>query len=767
MTADEHATGPKAMRSDAPRVLIVFAILFALFFFRALPLELDATRAANTPEQFDATRAMERLARVLDGTPHPVDSPELDATRARLLAEIRSLGYEPEIHVAPACRGSITGSAIRCATVSNIVFRAGPQTGPALVLTAHYDSVEASPGFGDDGIGVAVWLEVAHYLKQNPPDRPVVFLITDGEEIALLGAQAFVNASAHNIDVGRIINLEARGVRGPAMMFETSHPNAAIVSDWAKSGARPFANSMMAAVYELLPNSTDLTVHLEKSYPGINIAIGDGLEFYHTPGDALANIDRRSVQHMGDQALGATRAFLASDWSGDKQAGAEIAYSDFASRFFISLPQTITLGLLGLCFGLAALFFMRPAKNADWKHPDWRALALPPAIIVAAGVFAWLSQQLLALIRPEPVFWMAYPQAMNAVYFIGVLIAGALALAFVAPKSSRATLFASGWLWFLVVGLGLSFAVPGFSMVFLIPAVIFIAAAVVAWLLPLFALIAYAVAGGGLILIFFPMVQLIDVMMGPMGLAAVFGVVEALVVAPVLALAAPLRTGKLVVFGALGVALVAALIAAAVAPAFSKERPLALNFVAHYDKDAREAELYASASPGALPAAVSSQLTVAETTTLPGVTTRLASRKLNFTDRPHATASVVSDTPGAAGERTVTLQLSAPGARMVRLRIPAGAYPRQLQYGPNTIAMREPMAGYYIVDCNGRACDGAQLTFTLKRPADATTDVGDWLIQGYWLGLPPDAAATAETRPDTAIPIQMGDVTITTNRDAF
>jgi hypothetical protein len=766
MDIEDQAPGHEPARASAPRALIVFAILFALFFFRAMPLELDPQRTANMPEQFDTTRAMERLARVLDGTPHPVDSDELDATRERLLAEIRTLGYEPEVHTAPACRGSITGSAVRCASVSNIVFRAGPQTGPALILTAHYDSVEASPGFGDDGIGVAVWLEVAHHLKQNPPDRPVVFLITDGEETALLGAEAFVNAGAYGIEVGRIINLEARGVRGPAMMFETSHPNAAIVSDWARNGARPFSNSMMTAVYELLPNSTDLTVHLEEMYPGVNIAIGDGVEFYHTPGDALANIDRRSVQHMGDQALGATRAFLASDWSGDRQAGAEIAYSDVASRFFISLPQTFTLVLLGLCFGLAALLFMRPARDADWRRPDWRALALPPAVYVVAGVFAWAGQQLIGLMRPEPAFWIANPQALNAVYFIGALLAGALGLAFVAPKSSRAAIFASGWLWFLVLGLGLSFTVPGFSMVYLIPAVAFVISAAVAWLLPRFALIAWAVAGAVLMLIFFPMIHLVDVMMG-LGLAAVFGVLAAMVISPILSLAGPLPADRRFVLGGLAAAFFAALAVATLVPAFSTERPLALNFVAHYDMDAREAELYASAPPGALPSAVSSQLTVGETTTLPGVNTRLASRKLDFAARPHATAAKVNEASGADGERIVTLQLSAPGARMIRLRIPAGAYPTQLQYGPSTIAMREPMAGYYIVDCNGRACDGAQLIFTLRRPADATTDAGDWLVQGYWLGLPSDAAATAQTRPDTTIPIQMGDVTITTDRDAF
>ncbi len=444
MVTGDQAQRVELKRTSALVALAVFAAILALFFFRALPLQLDPVRSSNTVEQFDTGRAMERIARVLDGAPHPVDSNELDGIRERLLAEIRSLGYEPEVFTAPACRGSITGSAIRCASTSNIVFRAGQQTGPALLLTAHCDSVEASPGFGDDGIGVAVWLEVAHHLKQDPPDRPVVFLITDGEEVALLGAQAFVAADAYGIDVGRIINLEARGVRGPAMMFETSHPNAAIVSDWAKNGARPFSNSMMTAVYELLPNSTDLTVHLEKMYPGINIAIGDGLEFYHTPGDSLANLDRRSVQHMGDQALGATRAFLAADWGADRKAGAEIAYSDFASRFFITLPQTFSLVLLGLCFGFAALLFMRPTRDADWKRPDWRALALPPAVYIAAGLIAWLGSQLVGLIRPEPAFWTAHPQAMNAVYFIGALLAGALGLVFVAPKSSRAAVFAGG-----------------------------------------------------------------------------------------------------------------------------------------------------------------------------------------------------------------------------------------------------------------------------------------------------------------------------------
>ena len=95
---------------------------------------------------------------------------------------------------APQCL-PVASRARRCAAPSCRTSSSRParDEGPALVLTAHYDSVEASPGFGDDGIGVAVWLEVAHLLKQQPPTQPVVFLLTDGEETGLLGAQAFVD----------------------------------------------------------------------------------------------------------------------------------------------------------------------------------------------------------------------------------------------------------------------------------------------------------------------------------------------------------------------------------------------------------------------------------------------------------------------------------------------------------------------------------------------------------------------------------------------
>ena len=738
----------------------ILALILVLFFLRATPLALDPPRAENAPGQFDTARAIERLGKVLDGTPHPVDSTALDETRTRLLREITALGYTPEIRLHNACQSMGTG-AIRCALVQNVFFRAGSGEGPALVLAAHYDSVDASPGFGDDGIGMAVWLEVAHLLKQETPQKPVVFLLTDGEETGLLGAQAFVdNRESYGFDVGRIINLEARGVRGPAMMFETGHPNANVVGDWAKSGARPFSNSMMTAVYELLPNSTDLTVFLRAGMNGVNIAISDGLDFYHTTRDDLAMLDRASVQHMGDQALGATRAMLASDWSNDATSG-EIVYSDIASRVFVTLPQVFALVLLGLCFAVSAMLLVRPTRESGWSKLDLRALALPPALIAGAGLAAFVLQQVFGFIRPEPAYWTAHPQALNMTIFAATLLIGVVLLAWLAPKSRPEALHASGWFWFLIFGMGLSVAVPGFTMIYLIPGIVFVIASATAWLFPRYQILAYAVASAVLALIFFPMIHLLDVTMG-LSMAAMFGVVEAMVIAPMLALVGPLAAYRKPVLLALGGVLGGASIVTLVVPANSIDRPLALNFTAHYDMDEGTAALFAGARAGALPATIRNEMTVGEIKSPPGAAPNLAARALTFTQRPMATATVLSEEAIPGGGRIVSLRLFGPDTRAIRLRIPAEAKPLRVRYDGRLYEVRLAEGGGYVIDITGRAAHDAVVEVTLG--AEARTD---WLVQGIYPGLPNEAAELAAMRPDTTVRIQMSDVTITTKKQSL
>ncbi|MDE2150286.1 MAG: M20/M25/M40 family metallo-hydrolase, partial [Gammaproteobacteria bacterium] len=83
-----------------------------------------------------------------------------------------------------------------CGPVNDVIATLPGREDAALLLVAHYDSVPAGPGVGDDLSGVATMLEIARALRAGPtPQASVIFLFSDGEEEGLLGASAFAHIS--------------------------------------------------------------------------------------------------------------------------------------------------------------------------------------------------------------------------------------------------------------------------------------------------------------------------------------------------------------------------------------------------------------------------------------------------------------------------------------------------------------------------------------------------------------------------------------------
>jgi hypothetical protein len=314
----------------------LLATLFLCVMFAGVVLTPGPVRDQSAADQFDPEAARARLVRILgDETPHPVDSAAQDGVRERLLREITALGLTPEVRDAFSCRAQPRGPQVDCARVRNIVFSLGPSDGPAVLAAAHYDSVPAAPGASDDGLGVSVWLDVARILKNETLTRRVIFLFSDGEEPALLGAREFAIGDPLMRSVESLINLEARGSRGPAIFFESNQPNGDAIAAFA-AAPRPIANSVTADVYRLLSNSTDVTALVRPGLDVINISVLDGLEDYHTPQDTIASQDLRSVQHMGDTALALTRRLAGAN---DADVATPMVYTDIASRAFVFMPS--------------------------------------------------------------------------------------------------------------------------------------------------------------------------------------------------------------------------------------------------------------------------------------------------------------------------------------------------------------------------------------------------------------------------------------------
>jgi Zn-dependent M28 family amino/carboxypeptidase len=186
----------------------------------------------------------------------------------------------------------------------------GPSGKKTLMLCAHYDSAHEGPGASDDAAGVAVVIETLRALQAGPPlERDVIALLTDGEEMGLLGARLFVDQHPWAKDVGIVLNFDARGTSGPSIMFETSDGNGWLIRQYAQATAQPLCTSVSMDVYKKMPNNSDMTIFKNAGMGGLNFAFGAGLAYYHTSEDTPENLDQRTLQHHGENALAAARHF--------------------------------------------------------------------------------------------------------------------------------------------------------------------------------------------------------------------------------------------------------------------------------------------------------------------------------------------------------------------------------------------------------------------------------------------------------------------------
>ena len=262
--------------------------------------------ASAPPAAFSAERAMAHVRQIARAA-HPTGSAEHRRVRAYLVAELRALGLEPRLQqtIGIASRFPVAGQ------VTNILARLpGTDTdGKAILMTAHYDSVAVGPGAADDAAGTAALLETLRALRAGSPLRnDLIIALLDGEEDGLLGAAAFVREHPWARDVGVALCLDAGGTGGRALLYETGERNESVVRAFGRT-PNATGSSAMYSGYRRMPNDSDFSELRLAGITGLNIAISERGDRYHTPLDDPAHLDPRSLQHHGDAALGVAREF--------------------------------------------------------------------------------------------------------------------------------------------------------------------------------------------------------------------------------------------------------------------------------------------------------------------------------------------------------------------------------------------------------------------------------------------------------------------------
>lgn len=764
-----HAT-PIVDTTTALVIGLLLVVLLLLLQFRCYrpptALPIDAA-----PELFSADRAAAALQFVLGSQKtHPTGSSANHEVRDRIISRLVELGYRPEVQ-----RGRACDEFGDCATVENIVVRVeGQKTGSAIALTAHYDSVAASPGAADDGIGIATLLEIARALKsgRKPAHHAVVLLLTDGEETGLLGARVFVDQHPWASDIRAAVNLEARGNAGPSFMFETGSDNAQVMAWYRSVVARPITNSIYYTAYKLLPNDTDFTVYKAAGWQGYNFALTTHVQHYHTPLDTLDHLSLNSLQHHGDNALSMLAALDAGLASAPARGNASISreavYVDILARYVLVWPVTWALPM---ALGSTALWLLILGlqRRIGIQSLAWAAAAHLLAFMFAALATILLLAALRAVGAIPPSMavhgWTAYPLPLE----ISTVSTSAMALLLTSwlfrPRSCLRGWWAANALLLVVASIASAALLPGLSFAFQIPLLVLLLATVAGWALPAdgagssLSLVLTALAD---VLVLAPTIGFLQQGLGPNVLPLV-AVLAVWVMMPLMGLLAgsPFRLFAGLAVAALTVGFGAAAMAAFHSP-YSPESPQRLNLEYLVDADLGRAEWLAKPDSGTLPPNLARAANFVRSTTQQHPWSRGPVWRAEADDSalPGPEFRLLSSS-STGGIRSYRAELRSPrGASSISLCWPPGHLPSDITLAgvpvraPDAVSPRAGRAGWYCLSEHTLDSDGIRLAFTVPndRPFEA-------LLSDSSPGLPASGLSLLTARAPEGTQSRDGDVT--------
>lgn len=423
------------------------AVVLTVFWSFAFPL-----RSRSVPPQredrFSAVRVAEDLE-VISREPHSIEHPQArDRVRRYLAERLAGLGADTAVYHYTQVPNKFGGT-MDIADVYGVLEPAGGAAPSYVLFVAHLDSrfrqevrgeYVYSFGAADDGYGLGVILELVRdaLRYRSAWKQGIKVLFTDAEEHELDGMRCAVECNPELLDrVGLVVNVEARGVKGPALLFETSPRNAALASLYHQEAVRPHTYSLTSAVYRIMPNYTDFSL-VKDRIPGLNFSVLDNVHYYHTDRDNFSNISLPSIQHYGDQLEPLLERYLTDSVFSDPDALRSEDDAVFftvpgAGMFRMTVAENRIFALVTAFLFCVALAFHTLTRNVRLTQVLRKAAVLLGAglLIAAAGEgAAWLSARLAG----TPFGWTAtkfvpWDTAMSVAFVL--LIAAGVVLALI------------------------------------------------------------------------------------------------------------------------------------------------------------------------------------------------------------------------------------------------------------------------------------------------------------------------------------------------
>ncbi|XP_046900722.1 endoplasmic reticulum metallopeptidase 1-like [Hypomesus transpacificus] len=422
-------------------VAAFLVVVFIFVLWGLVQLSLQQLVIGRSTGEFNAVRARRHLERITSVGPRPVGSHENEVLTVEYLLEqiehVRSesaagphrLTVDVQRPTGSFSIDFLGGFTSYYDRVSNIAVRLEPKTGAQhfMLANCHFDSVANSPGASDDAVSCAVMLEVLHSLANltTPLRHGVIFLFNGAEENVLQASHGFITQHPWAQQVRAFINLEAAGVGGKEVVFQTGPENPWLVQAYVHAAKHPFASVVGQEVFQsgVIPSDTDFRIYRDfGNIPGIDLAFIENGFIYHTKYDTADRILTDSIQRAGDNILAVLKHLAMSEELADSSAyrHGNMVFFDLLGVVVVAYPARVG-AILNYMTAAATFVYLgrKAARPASLGGRYVRELAYAAGVVVLSWLVTLLAVLIVALLvslSGRSMFWYSHFYASICLY---------------------------------------------------------------------------------------------------------------------------------------------------------------------------------------------------------------------------------------------------------------------------------------------------------------------------------------------------------------
>ncbi|RXN37029.1 endoplasmic reticulum metallopeptidase 1 [Labeo rohita] len=278
-------------------------------------------------------------------------------------------------------------------------------------------------------------LEVLHSLANlsTPLIHGVIFLFNGAEENILQASHGFITQHPWAQQVRAFVNLEASGVGGKELVFQTGPENPWLVQAYVRAAVHPFASVVGQDIFQsgLIPSDTDFCIFRDfGNIPGIDLAFIENGFLYHTKYDTPDRIHINSIQRAGDNILSVLKHLVMSDELADfsEYRHGNMVFFDMLGLMMVAYPAHVGTVINYMAVIATVVHLgkkcMLTSSVAGWYLCD---LMCAVFLLVLSWIFSLLAVLFVALLvtlMGRSMFWYTH-------FYAGVCLYGSAAVSII------------------------------------------------------------------------------------------------------------------------------------------------------------------------------------------------------------------------------------------------------------------------------------------------------------------------------------------------